>query len=260
MTAFNHTSGQTLRVADADLYFELQGDPQGEPLVLLHGGMGTLTDFNIILPELGHFHLVGIDSRGHGRSPLGSVPLTYQQIERDVVAILDHLQISKLSLIGFSDGGIVGYRLASGPLRHRLERLLTIGSSWHNDHAAEMDEIFSRITGASWREKFPEMAEPYDRWNPDADFDAFVKAAVEMWRDQSESGHPGDKVDRILCSTLACRGDDDHLVQLSWCAELADRIDEYSFLNIPFAGHVAYEDQKQAFLASALPFLNGDTD
>ncbi len=258
--AFDHTSGSTLTVADAELYYEFQGDPQGPPLVLLHGGMGALTDFNSLLPSLANFRLLGIDSRGHGRSPLGSARLTYQQIERDVVNILDHLGLDKVSLVGFSDGGIVAYRLAAGPLRHRITRLVTIGSSWNNQHAAEMDEIFCRITGASWREKFPEMAQSYDRWNPDADFDTFVAAAVAMWRDQEDSGHPGDNVERILCPTLACRGDEDHLVQLSWCADLADRIEEFFFLNLPFAGHVAYEDQREAFLACALPFLNGEHD
>jgi pimeloyl-ACP methyl ester carboxylesterase len=72
-----------------------------------------MEDFDGFLPELiRKFQLIGIDSRGQGKSTPGSTSLTYEQIQKDVPRMPAHLQIDNLSIIGFSDGGITAYRLA----------------------------------------------------------------------------------------------------------------------------------------------------
>lgn len=69
---FDHESGESLDTDGAKIYFEICGNPEGPPLLMLHGGFGTIEDFNIFLPGLGNdFKIIGIDSRGHGRSTLG---------------------------------------------------------------------------------------------------------------------------------------------------------------------------------------------
>ena len=64
---FTHESGRAIPCGDASIFAEETGHPDGPVLILLHGGFGTIEDFNPILPALGrHFRLIGIDSRGHG--------------------------------------------------------------------------------------------------------------------------------------------------------------------------------------------------
>ena len=70
MTTFTHSSGHYLSVDDAEIYFEIIGNPKGSPLLLLHGGLGNLTDFNGIVAQLAsEFRLIGVDFRGHGVIP-----------------------------------------------------------------------------------------------------------------------------------------------------------------------------------------------
>src|SRR4051812_35921902 len=53
-----------------DYYYEIHG--HGDPLVLLHGGLGSIEMFGPTLPALAASHeVIAIDLRGHGRTPLG---------------------------------------------------------------------------------------------------------------------------------------------------------------------------------------------
>ena len=128
MRNFDHNSGEYLDVDGARIYYEVTGNENSPALLVLHGGFGNLEDFNSILPKLNkEFKVIGVDSRGQGKSTLGEQALTYEQIQKDVERVLAHLDIETVSIIGFSDGGITAYRLASLTSLN-IEKLVTIGS------------------------------------------------------------------------------------------------------------------------------------
>jgi pimeloyl-ACP methyl ester carboxylesterase len=111
---FNHQFGEYLETDGARIYYEDSGRKDRPALLFLHGGLGNIAEFNAILPELEtKFRVAGIDSRGHGKSTLGAGELTYEQLQKDVEHVLRHLGVSSVSIIGFSDGGITGLRLAA---------------------------------------------------------------------------------------------------------------------------------------------------
>ena len=88
----------------ATLHYQTGGAADAPVLVLLHGGLGSADDFAALLPRLQtHYRLIAPDTRGHGRSTFGDVPLTYAQIADDTAQLLHHLGIPKYSLFGFSD-------------------------------------------------------------------------------------------------------------------------------------------------------------
>lgn len=255
MNLFDHRSGEHLETEGAKIYYEVRGNKDGPPLVLLHGGLGNLEDFNVILAGVSdRFKVIGIDSRGHGKSTLGSKELSYEQMQRDVLRVLEHLGLDAVSIVGFSDGGIIAYRLAA-LTSLRVEKLVTIGADWHSGDNPTR-EILSKVTPASWRKKFPATYESYQKHNPEPDFDTFVESVVKMWMDSSASGYPNQAVSNISCPLLIVRGDDDHLVPLKDVVELRGLVEGACLLNISFAGHVAHEDQKDIFLISLKQFLD----
>jgi pimeloyl-ACP methyl ester carboxylesterase len=255
MNTFDHRSGEHLEVDGAKIYYEICGNKEGRPLLFLHGGIGTIEDFNGILSGVGgDFRILGIDSRGHGKSTLGSQELTYEALQRDVLKVLEHLGIDSVSIVGFSDGGIVACRLAA-LTSLKIEKLVAIGTHWRLPSDDPAREILSRVTGESWKRKFPETYEAYQKHNPEPDFDAFVRSAVKMWLDSGASGYPNQAVRKISCPLLIVRGDDDHLVSLRDTVELREMIGGAKLLNLPFAGHVAFEDQKDMFLIGLKQFL-----
>ena len=257
MRKFDHSSGVHLDIDGAKIYYEVTGDENSPALLVLHGGFGNLENYNSILPALDkEFRVIGIDSRGQGKSTLGSNALTYQRIQKDIERVLDHLDIDTLSIIGFSDGGIAAYRLAS-LTSLKIKKLVTVGSRWHLKNTDSMREVFLKITGESWRKKFPATYDAYQELNPEPDFDLLAQSLVNMWLDPTSSGYPNEAVKNIPCPLLMVRGDDDHLLSREAIIEFSGFIKNCRLLNIPFAGHAAFEDQKEIFMISLNEFLNG---
>lgn len=252
---FNHHSGRSIEIEGADIYYETCGRKDAPPLLLLHGGGGTIEDFKDLVPSLAtQFHVIGIDSRGHGRSTLGDVSLTYQRLEQDVVEVLRHLQINETAISGFSDGGILGYRLMlSGVIT--VPKLIAIGSPFELKTSSRVRNLYAKITGESWRAKFPATYDLYQRLNPKPDFDRFIKESVSMWLDSSPTGYPGEMIENIKDDVLIIRGDDDPLFSRQEAFDLVNRINRSVLENIAFAGHAAHEDRPDVVLSSINKFL-----
>lgn len=238
---FNHRLGEFLPLGDARLYYETAGPTDAHPLLLLHGGMGSLEDFADVAPALGaSFRLVGVDLRGHGRSSLGTAQLTYQQHASDVQALVNHLRLQNYSLLGFSDGGIAAYRIAAG--NPAVRALATVGAQWRLTRGSPTYEMLAGVTPEGWTEMFPAAPAEYAALNPDGDFRQLVQACVALWTDLGDTGYPHQSVAQISCPTLIVRGDGDFLLSLSEAAEIQAAIAGASLANIPFAGHEALTD------------------
>ena len=86
------------------LHYDIVGN--GEPLLFLHGGLGSGANWRFIFPEAPDgFRVIAPDLRGHGASTNPSRVLTFRQIAADVLALLDHLHIDRVKAIGLSGGG-----------------------------------------------------------------------------------------------------------------------------------------------------------
>lgn len=252
MTTFDHEKGRALRIDGAEIYFESVGNEQGEPLVLLHGGMGNIEDFNGLVAGLSDFRVIGIDARGHGKSTLGDTALSYERLEKDLTAVLDHLKIARAHVLGFSDGGLVGYRFAIHR-PSRIQKLITIGGPCSLPH--QTAAILERVTAESWNEKFPETKIAYETHNPQPDFERFVVASKQMWLDRTPAGYPNERVKEIQCPTLIVRGDQDHLYSLAEAVEIRSLIENSQLLHLPRAGHVAFDDSREMCLLGVKQFL-----
>lgn len=106
-----------------------QGDPAGEPLILLHGYSDSWYSFSRLLPllEPGGYHVLAIDQRGHGCSerPLGAY--TVDELAADVDAFMEAVGIERATLVGHSMGSLVARRVAE-QYPHRVARLVLIGA------------------------------------------------------------------------------------------------------------------------------------
>ncbi len=97
----------------------------GGPTVLLSNSLGsTLAMWEPQMPALTrHFRVVRYDRRGHGKSGVPPGPYTMERLGRDVLAILDELNIAKVHFCGLSMGGMVGQWLgANAP--ERIDKLI----------------------------------------------------------------------------------------------------------------------------------------
>src|SRR5207247_1300086 len=95
--------GEIIRINGIEMYYEVRG--AGEPLVLLHGGIGAGVNWRLIFNDaVSGYGLIVPDLRGHGRSTNPSGKFTFRQSALDVFAMLDHLGIEQFKAIGVSLG------------------------------------------------------------------------------------------------------------------------------------------------------------
>lgn len=94
-----------------DYYYEIHGS--GEPLLLLHGGLGSIDMFGPVLPALAKTRqVIAVDLHGHGRTTLGDRPVNLIDIANDLAVVLDRLGFKQVDVAGYSFGGGAGLRLA----------------------------------------------------------------------------------------------------------------------------------------------------
>src|SRR5207253_9261590 len=94
------------RVNGIELGYQVFGE--GEPLILLHGGFGSVEMFgsNVELLAAGR-RVIGVDLQSHGRSPATDRPMRFESMAEDIVALVDSVGLERASIMGFSLGGAV---------------------------------------------------------------------------------------------------------------------------------------------------------
>ncbi len=143
-------------IAGVDYHYEVHG--QGAPLLVLHGGLGSIDMFGPgpHLDALGRGReVIAVDLHGHGRSSLGTRPIRCEAIADDLDALLGKLGRAQVDVLGYSFGGCVALRLA---VQHpaRVRRLVLVSAPFA-DHGfyAEM-RVQQKQVGAALA---PMMAE-----------------------------------------------------------------------------------------------------
>lgn len=86
---------------------------QGEPVILLHGGLANSNYWGHQIPALAkQYKVIVMDSRGHGRSTHNNQPYSYALMASDVLGLMNYLKIKRSAIVGWSDGAIIGLDLA----------------------------------------------------------------------------------------------------------------------------------------------------
>ena len=237
----------------AMLHYQIGGTEAAPVIVLLHGGFGSIADFALLMPRLQqHYRVIAIDTRGHGRSTLGTAALTYTQAAEDARQILRHEGVEKYSLFGFSDGGTTAYRL--GAADKNIQKIITVGAEWHTKHLDGMRPMFETINLDFIKENLPEQLAAYQAANPEPDAGKWAAALKAMWLDEGASGYPNENIRQIQAPVLAVRGEDDFLLSAEALNSLRQVLPEAHLMNVPFAAHEAIKEQPEIVWAAVQAF------
>ena len=112
-------------------YYEIRGE--GEPLLLLHGGLGSIEMFGPVLPMFSEGQqVIAVDLHGHGRTVLGDRAISLGDMGDDMAVILKELGYGKVDVLGYSLGGGVAFRLAA---QHpeSVRRLVIVSAGYARD-------------------------------------------------------------------------------------------------------------------------------
>jgi len=116
------------------LHYAEHGDPQGEPIVFLHGWPDSWFSFSRVLPLLPErLHAFAPDQRGFGDSDRPESGYTIPDMGADAIAFLDAVGITRVTLVGHSYGTFVARQVAiAHPERVSALVLIDTGFSTSN--------------------------------------------------------------------------------------------------------------------------------
>jgi len=227
---------------------------QGPPVVLLHGGLANSDYWGNQVPALAaHHQVILVDSRGHGRSSRNAAPFGYDLMADDVVGLLDHLQLKRADIVGWSDGAIIGIDLA---LRHR-ERIGRVFAFAANTNLgglkADVEKnpnfaAFIRRAGDEYRCLSPTPRE----------YDAFQAQISHMW--ESQPSWTDAQLRGIATPVLIADGDHDEAIKLDHDIYMYRHIPGSNLVILPNTSHFAFLQNPALFNAILLHFLDDTTE
>lgn len=140
----NPTKSGYADVNGIKLYHEIHGE--GEPLVLIHGGLTTIGEMQgWVEPLAKTWQVIAVEMQGHGRTADTDRPMSFTTMGDDITALLDHLKIPKADLVGHSFGGASAIRAA---IQHpeKVRRLVVISSpyarsGWYPEAQRAMSQV-----------------------------------------------------------------------------------------------------------------------
>ncbi|MBX5105381.1 alpha/beta hydrolase [Rhizobium lentis] len=224
------TSGMA-DVNDIKMYYAEYGE--GDPILFIHGGLGNAGVWGHQVAEFAKDHLVIVaDSRGHGRSTRSGQPFGYDLMTSDYVALLDHLKIDKVTLVGWSDGGIIGIDMA---MNHpeKLTRVIAQAANVTTD-GVKADVLENK----TFSHYIDVAGDQYKKLSPTpTEYQAFFTQISEMWATQP-AWTAADLAKISVPVTLAI-GDHDEAVKLDHTELMAKEIPGARLVILKSASHFA---------------------
>jgi pimeloyl-ACP methyl ester carboxylesterase len=224
----------------------------GSPVVFLHGGLANADYWGDQVPAVAAHHtVILLDSRGHGRSARDGRPYGYDLMADDVVALMDHLDIARADIVGWSDGGIIGIDLA---IRHkdRVGKVFafaanTLTSGVKED--VEKNPTFAAFIERARHEYEANSATPKE-------YDAFVGEITKMWADQPNWSDA--QLAAIDAPVLVADGDHDEAIKREHTEYMAAAIPHAGLLILPNVSHFAFLQDPRQFNFAILHFLGDE--
>jgi len=196
-----------VKAGGVNYYYEMTGS--GEPLLLLHGGLGSTDMFKPILPALtAHRQVIAVDLQGHGRTELGTRTLSLIDLGDDMATILKSLGHEQVDVLGYSFGGGVAFRLG---VQHpqMVRRLVLVSAGFSDDGFYPEMRAQQNQVGAAIAEQMKEtpMYKSYVAVAPKPDdFPRLLQAIGDLMR-----GHYDYSADvkKLTMPTMLIFGDSD---------------------------------------------------
>ncbi len=235
-------------VNGAEIYFTIYGS--GEPLILLHGGLGN-TDYwgGQIAAFSAKYKVINIASRGHGRSTRDYQAYSYHLMASDVLAVMDVLSIKKASIVGWSDGGNIGIDIAiNNP--DRLVKLFAFGANFNPSGVKPTVE-----TDATFGAYVERAAADYSRLSKTPkQFDQFVAQISEMWAKQPN--FTPEQLKSIRVPVAIADGEYDEAIKPEHTKQMASLIPGSTLIILPNLSHFAMWQDAEAFNTAVLKYLD----
>lgn len=254
-----------LQLNGARLFYRLDGH-QELPVLVLSNALGTQHEMWELQVERfsEHFRLLRYDCRGHGRSDVPPGPYSIEDMARDVLALMDQLELDRVCFCGLSLGGMVGIWLGA----HAPERITKLvlcntaaqlGSQemWNEririaqleGMASLADAALERWLTPAFRERYPDATKRVRQMLVATPADGYAAAAAAV-RDMDQR----DALAALSAPTLIIAGTQDPATTPELARFMRERIPNARLVELD-AAHLSNLEAEHAFTDAVLAFL-----
>jgi len=232
------------------VYYETYG--KGEPLLLLHGGSASIESWFEQIPVFaGGFRVIAVDTRGHGRTEAGDRPLSYAQMTEDFAGLLKHLNITNVSIMGWSDGGVAGLEMA---IRYPglVKKLVTAGANYQASGIT--DEIREGVKASGPEDHPGFLVELYKKLSPDGPdhWPVAFGNLKKLWLNEPNISETD--LAKIKCPTLITVGDHD-IVKPEHTLKMFQTIPNARLFVVPGTTHYVLLEKPKLWNETVFDFL-----
>jgi pimeloyl-ACP methyl ester carboxylesterase len=238
------------------MYYELYG--AGRPLLMLHGGGGSIQNFARQLPYFARDRLViAPEQMGQGHTPDADRPLSYADMAENTAELLQRLQVKDADVLGWSDGGILGLMLA---IRHPslVRRLAISGANVRPGREAITPAMLAELRAydptadTAGRNRYAGVS-------PDSagHYPVIIRKLLALWLD-----HPTPteltlgELRRIRVPTLVIAGDRD-VIRLEETIAIYRAIPGAELFIVPATGHATLRERPELLNPILWGFFEG---
>ncbi|MFI5778571.1 alpha/beta fold hydrolase [Nocardia sp. NPDC051570] len=234
-----------VRLGAVNTWYDVHGD--GEPLILLHGGLSDSRTFDPAISLFTkHFRVYTVDRRGHGRTGDVEGPFGYELMADETIAFLEQVVEGPAHLVGYSDGANTALLVA---LRRPdlVRKLVSVSGNFHHDGLVPGtldlgDEVLAYF------------APQYGAVSPDGEdhFPVVFRKGLEMATTQPELS--ARDLSGISARTLVLAADDD-MITLEHTIELYRSIPDSELAIVPGTSHTVLLEKSAQAYGTIIDFL-----
>ncbi len=253
------------------IYYNVHG--QGEPLILIRGFANSAAMWYTQVPQLSeHFKVIPFDNRDTGNSDRVTAPYTIADMAGDVIALIEHLGLGPVHLLGISMGGMIAQQTALS--RPDLIKTLILGCTTCNAATGlstdpKVVELFTIKPELSdeenVRRSLPVFFSPETLRRPDF-VEPYVQKSLAQrppletfirHRQAMKGFNVCGRLSQISIPTLILHGGADLLLPVSDSLELKERIPHARLKIYEGLGHLFLMEDPESFNREVIDFIGG---
>jgi len=262
---FQRIEGNFANVNGLKMYYEEYGT--GYPLLLIHGGISSIQMWEKQLSDFSqHFRVIAVDCRGQGKTNNPEGVFHYKLMADDFAAFIQELNLEKVLLCGWSDGGQIGLEMGlhypglvkamvlGGTMIHATKEMLAGFKEIGIEGPGTVDfEKLDKSLG--WLVKLLKeqtASQGKDYWK------TLLNKISKMWYDPAE--FPLDQVKQIQTPSLILLGDRDVYIPISEATKMYKLIPNAELAIIPNSNHDVYFTQPEIYNRIVVNYCKRQTD
>ena len=238
-----------VKVNGIDMYYATYGSGSGTPILMIHGGLAHGDIWAAQVADLQKdYRIIIADTRGHGRSTHDGSDYSYDVLAKDYLALLDHLNVQSVHLVGWSDGANIGFAISTSAPDRLASHFAHAGNVTLDgiDPTVEKNAVFGAYVGM--------MAKDYAAMSSTPDgFNDFLAGVSKMWGTEKPGGF--ESLQSVTVPTLVVQSEHDEAIKMEHAVKISETVPGAKLQVMKDVSHFASFQAPDAYTAAIRAFL-----